>query len=975
MEFNSELLGLMRKVTGAEPVAKTTTINIVPGIDWSKEDVVMTTSSGVLHTFKSEKDLSKHYIEVDQAYGHKAVALEVLDDYISVKKYEAPRNDTFATVTKAQNWFDKEGKINLYHGSIFNQFAHKELTEWETLCEFDDMEVRIYKDCKIAFVYMVELAGEKIYYTLNKDSALIPNAVSFDREKPITDPINAKWFDAEVRKSAEEPYAIRIYDDKDAKDNAYKFGAKMIQSNILCSYALESGWPVEESNRKIGHGRYWERDVRAFSKEKLEKVYAFFEIDSEELAYAKTKYKEKYGCSDVKTIEDVFNWVGLIKKETSSPEATKADIGKMLREYVNPEWKDMDTVDPNGIAVWARNGAWIVLGYAGGVNRSTWGYGKNSKKIFAYNTETKVRFYGETKDDGEHWEFPIPGCDYIENALGLGTLRGSSYDSFGTDPRIRKQIIKGGISIRELFDKSNVAWILDNPDAMECEVRVGGEDRWSKTIIKVKEQLTEKYIGNVALCILTTTGNPALEMMLKSKLFNMYFYGIECLTTKEFGTSFIDLDKKLKRASGSKRTDWELKGADFVFHSKEKNLKKMFGWNYNILREVDKECGFEEPDKEDWSTDEKRRHIPKMYGVEQSIGADIVTLDPVSITKLVSIAKNNGSSKYYWRRGSANIWMELKDLMVKNTPRCTPKIRIQYIEACKNCVDIYTDYLKARGDLVDFVEKHPGEVYCDEKSYPILPKPAQKFIPYFSKLGFLDKYWGSCEGSRDVSERDFKNDLMCKYDEAYKDGRMVFEENPYSGITGCYIKMTPEEHIQFLHDEVSQMARFFTSDVDQKDFELAMKRVEPTQWRDAETGLEIVAPKFVKDIIQEGSELDHCVGTYVNAILGGRENIVFLRRTDMPDRPFFTVELLDDGMDKGRFDIGEVHCFRNGNTEIADQEKAFKDSGLEVYNKTFNIMKFLKRWCAAKSHLLNRRNIDSGDIKRVAREAIGGTKR
>lgn len=50
-------------------------------------------------------------------------------------------------------------------------------------------------------------------------------------------------------------------------------------------------------------------------------------------------------------------------------------------------------------------------------------------------------------------------------------------------------------------------------------------------------------------------------------------------------------------------------------------------------------------------------------------------------------------------------------------------------------------------------------------------------------------------------------------------------------------------------------------------------------------------PKTVKEIVQEGRELHHCVATYVDKIIQGETDVMFLRKKSEPDKPFFTVEI------------------------------------------------------------------------------------
>ena len=55
----------------------------------------------------------------------------------------------------------------------------------------------------------------------------------------------------------------------------------------------------------------------------------------------------------------------------------------------------------------------------------------------------------------------------------------------------------------------------------------------------------------------------------------------------------------------------------------------------------------------------------------------------------------------------------------------------------------------------------------------------------------------------------------------------------------------------------------------------------------------IRVPETIKEIVDEGQALDHCVGrmNYINEMAAGRNAIVFLRRCAEPDKPWYTLEV------------------------------------------------------------------------------------
>lgn len=91
----------------------------------------------------------------------------------------------------------------------------------------------------------------------------------------------------------------------------------------------------------------------------------------------------------------------------------------------------------------------------------------------------------------------------------------------------------------------------------------------------------------------------------------------------------------------------------------------------------------------------------------------------------------------------------------------------------------------------------------------------------------------------------------------------------------------------------------------------------------------IIACKDLSELEYEGSELHHCVGTYVDSVGHGREYILFLRKNKELDKPFFTVNVLPTNK------VKQIHGM--GNCNMCDE-----------------VIPFVKQW--AKKFKLNLEN-------------------
>jgi hypothetical protein len=78
----------------------------------------------------------------------------------------------------------------------------------------------------------------------------------------------------------------------------------------------------------------------------------------------------------------------------------------------------------------------------------------------------------------------------------------------------------------------------------------------------------------------------------------------------------------------------------------------------------------------------------------------------------------------------------------------------------------------------------------------------------------------------------------------------------------------------------------------------------------------VIAPTIPNDLAKEGMTLHHCVKSYIDRVAEGRTNIMFIRKNDALEEPFFTVEVSNEGT------VEQVHGFgnRNANTEPGLEE-------------------------------------------------------
>jgi len=86
----------------------------------------------------------------------------------------------------------------------------------------------------------------------------------------------------------------------------------------------------------------------------------------------------------------------------------------------------------------------------------------------------------------------------------------------------------------------------------------------------------------------------------------------------------------------------------------------------------------------------------------------------------------------------------------------------------------------------------------------------------------------------------------------------------------------------------------------------------------------IIYPECYLDIANEGITLHHCVKSYIDSVVEGKTNILFIRKNEQLDKPFFTLEIRDNT-------VRQCHGFANCKTDTVE--------GLDD---------FLKKYCENK---------------------------
>lgn len=97
------------------------------------------------------------------------------------------------------------------------------------------------------------------------------------------------------------------------------------------------------------------------------------------------------------------------------------------------------------------------------------------------------------------------------------------------------------------------------------------------------------------------------------------------------------------------------------------------------------------------------------------------------------------------------------------------------------------------------------------------------------------------------------------------------------------------------HERLSRIIDAMVNAEKNRMLEETNRQREEMQYADEELGLMIVLPQSVSDIVREGKIQNHCVGGYADRHAEGRLHILFLRKIEEPDKPYYTMEVNTKG--------------------------------------------------------------------------------
>lgn len=138
-------------------------------------------------------------------------------------------------------------------------------------------------------------------------------------------------------------------------------------------------------------------------------------------------------------------------------------------------------------------------------------------------------------------------------------------------------------------------------------------------------------------------------------------------------------------------------------------------------------------------------------------------------------------------------------------------------------------------------------------------------------------------------------------------------------------------HFHEAHERCTNLVKIKASKESDEKMKERAEFLKQFEYVDKELGLFIRIPQNTEEIVSEGKILIHCVGGYAERHANGKTNIFFVRKSDDPDTPYYTMEVSND------YKIVQCRGYRN------DTRAPKSDIVKQFEQKYLNFLEELKK--------------------------------
>lgn len=181
---------------------------------------------------------------------------------------------------------------------------------------------------------------------------------------------------------------------------------------------------------------------------------------------------------------------------------------------------------------------------------------------------------------------------------------------------------------------------------------------------------------------------------------------------------------------------------------------------------------------------------------------------------------------------------------------------------------------------------------CRDKDNLLFPL---RYVTPHKLMGYIDGQFEKLKANKtDSGYRRFENpgSVLSEYSDYLSLGRRLGYDLKNSFV------LFPRS-LKAAHDWASASYKHNKTEILNKTIAAAYELLTH-QYGFAHNGYVMLAPKTADEIVTEGHALHHCVGGFIESVVKQERIILFLRREDSVDSPFYTVELRDGKITQSR---------------------------------------------------------------------------
>lgn len=840
-------------------------------------------------------------------------------------------------------------------------YWHRENTHWDGF-----VEIRIYKNRTINVVLELDWDGDKkAFFCLTKEKASLMKC--YQPKQPITpnQGESVEDFLKRVEYEGKERAWVPVFSDEEVEARAFN---DTVKSRFIERVFGVWGGDLDEFKLMDGFDR---TNQVVFTENTKKMVHDFFGYNLPENEKLKDAFNQKHLKTQdgyrTRSASDGICTLAFLESylitKASAERKKKIDATEKSIEDIWEEFKD--NLTENGLSVhqgrdilvWNRQERYIVAAYwENKEDERNYYYGStNQVSFFVYDLKKKTRMFARIDKSSDSCDKRVPSLqNQILNYMKIGAKTRWNSETKRTEPDSETEVIYlNDLTPAQVFEGTNVAWIIQNKDQIGFNPLCLVPGNWSLRKVTVEPDWFGNTDGTVInsmyIIILATTGDKLLEQLLKSKMFRLYFLGL-------YGIMSAGTQGNLIFRKEGKGKSWNTQHVYFQYKNGS-NLKKMLGLDMGKIKMINDQIEVRVKGKDAYDSDSidgNYHNCPRLSTLPGALGMsmeEISRLDPVSWRRVLDNVMNNGVNTYhsycYGNNDSKFAKVSNSSTLVAYVAKFKGNIKkvLNFYEQFNIAdLDKLRDYLEMRSQMKNLQERVGnvnGERFFDEERYPEEVKKAKRFIPYIEGMTDPSVRWG--DNVINTPEK-FKKyiDSTFRFIGIDNDSIKYIEKGDI--LVGAAIKMNIAQNMNYLHDEMARWLTLYQDPAKAAAFEKAVERVSDFEFYDPESDLAIVAPKQSGDLNQEGKILSHCVASYIDPVINGTENILFIRRNDIIACPYFTMDLVPEKGFTNRFTIRQIHCYRNGNPTPEGIQEAFLASGLEVYNTQKDIIGFVAQW-------------------------------